>query len=107
MAELLSVIDDYHRGLTPLIVPLTLIKHYVRRFDVRLYPRSGLSQPASEGTDASKPRVGGFMATQKQGVILVGHGGIPEGVPPGIGHETETIGSTAARRAASAFVGRT
>lgn len=34
MAELLSVIDDYHRGLTPLIVPLTLIKHYVRRFDV-------------------------------------------------------------------------
>lgn len=34
MTELLSVIDDYHRGLTPLIVPLTLIKHYVRLFDV-------------------------------------------------------------------------
>jgi uncharacterized protein YbgA (DUF1722 family)/uncharacterized protein YbbK (DUF523 family) len=33
-AELLGVIDDYHRGLTPLIVPLTLIKHYVRVFDV-------------------------------------------------------------------------
>lgn len=33
-AELLAVIDDYHRGLTPLIVPLTLIKHYVRVFDV-------------------------------------------------------------------------
>jgi uncharacterized protein YbgA (DUF1722 family)/uncharacterized protein YbbK (DUF523 family) len=33
-AELLGVIDDYHRGLTPLIVPLTLIKHYVRLFDV-------------------------------------------------------------------------
>jgi uncharacterized protein YbgA (DUF1722 family)/uncharacterized protein YbbK (DUF523 family) len=33
-AELLSVIEDYHRGLTPLIVPLTLIKHYVRTFDV-------------------------------------------------------------------------
>ncbi|MDC8451172.1 MAG: YbgA family protein [Nitrospira sp.] len=33
-AELLGVIDDYHRGLTPLIVPLTLIKHYVRIFDV-------------------------------------------------------------------------
>ena len=33
-AEVLSVIDDYHQGLTPLIVPLTLIKHYVQVFDV-------------------------------------------------------------------------
>jgi uncharacterized protein YbgA (DUF1722 family)/uncharacterized protein YbbK (DUF523 family) len=33
-AELLGVIGDYHHGLTPLIVPLTLIKHYVRIFDV-------------------------------------------------------------------------
>ncbi|HLZ33790.1 MAG TPA: DUF523 and DUF1722 domain-containing protein [Nitrospira sp.] len=33
-AELLGVIHDYHRGLTPLIVPLTLIKHYVQLFDV-------------------------------------------------------------------------
>ena len=32
--ELLTVMDDYHRGLTPLIVPLTLIKHYVQIFDV-------------------------------------------------------------------------
>ena len=32
--ELLGVLDDYHRGLTPLIVPLTLIKHYVQIFDV-------------------------------------------------------------------------
>jgi len=32
--ELLGVIDDYHQRLTPLIVPLTLIKHYVRLFDV-------------------------------------------------------------------------
>jgi uncharacterized protein YbgA (DUF1722 family) len=32
--ELLDVITDYHRGLTPLIVPLTLIKHYVQMFDV-------------------------------------------------------------------------
>ena len=34
-AELLGVINDYHRGLTPLIVPLTLIKHYACLFDVR------------------------------------------------------------------------
>ncbi|MBX3345741.1 MAG: DUF523 and DUF1722 domain-containing protein [Nitrospira sp.] len=33
-AELLGVIADYHQGLTPLIVPLTLIKHYVQAFDV-------------------------------------------------------------------------
>jgi len=33
-AELLTVIEDYHRGFTPLIVPLTLIKHYIRIFEV-------------------------------------------------------------------------
>ena len=33
-SELVGVIDDYHRGLTPLIVPVTLLKHYVRLFDV-------------------------------------------------------------------------
>ena len=32
--ELHSVIDDYRRGLVPLVVPITLIRHYVRRFDV-------------------------------------------------------------------------
>jgi uncharacterized protein YbgA (DUF1722 family)/uncharacterized protein YbbK (DUF523 family) len=32
--ELLSLIDDYRCGLVPLIVPITLIRHYVRRFDV-------------------------------------------------------------------------
>jgi uncharacterized protein YbgA (DUF1722 family)/uncharacterized protein YbbK (DUF523 family) len=33
-AELLSAIDDYHRELVPLIVPLTLLRHYVRVHDV-------------------------------------------------------------------------
>ena len=33
-AELADVIGDFHRELTPLIVPLTLIKHYVQIFDV-------------------------------------------------------------------------
>ena len=32
--ELLSLIEDYRRSLVPLIVPITLIRHYVRRFDV-------------------------------------------------------------------------
>lgn len=32
--ELLTQIEDYHRGIVPLIVPLTLIRHYVRVFDI-------------------------------------------------------------------------
>ena len=28
--ELVEVIQDYHQGFTPLIVPLTLIVHYVK-----------------------------------------------------------------------------
>jgi uncharacterized protein YbgA (DUF1722 family)/uncharacterized protein YbbK (DUF523 family) len=31
--ELLSIIADYRAGLVPRIVPLTLLRHYVRRFD--------------------------------------------------------------------------
>jgi uncharacterized protein YbgA (DUF1722 family) len=31
--ELLEVIDHYHKGHLPLIVPLTLLKHYVRKYD--------------------------------------------------------------------------
>lgn len=33
-AELLAHVDDYRRGLVPLVVPLTLIAHYVRVLDV-------------------------------------------------------------------------
>lgn len=32
--ELRGAIEDYHRGLTPLIVPLTLVRHYVNLFEV-------------------------------------------------------------------------
>jgi uncharacterized protein YbgA (DUF1722 family) len=32
--ELAETITDYGRGLVPLVVPLTLIRHYVRTFDV-------------------------------------------------------------------------
>jgi uncharacterized protein YbgA (DUF1722 family)/uncharacterized protein YbbK (DUF523 family) len=32
--ELLGLIGDYARGLVPLVVPITLINHYVARFDV-------------------------------------------------------------------------
>lgn len=33
-AELVEVIDEYRRGLVPLVVPLTLVKHHVRRLQV-------------------------------------------------------------------------
>ncbi|MBA2302341.1 MAG: DUF523 and DUF1722 domain-containing protein [Acidobacteria bacterium] len=33
-AELAGCIDEYRRGLVPLVVPLTLIRHYVRRHEV-------------------------------------------------------------------------
>jgi uncharacterized protein YbgA (DUF1722 family)/uncharacterized protein YbbK (DUF523 family) len=33
-AELAELIEDYRRGLVPLIVPLTLVRHYVRTLDV-------------------------------------------------------------------------
>jgi uncharacterized protein YbgA (DUF1722 family)/uncharacterized protein YbbK (DUF523 family) len=32
--EILTVIEDHRRGLTPLIVPLTLVRHYVRLLNV-------------------------------------------------------------------------
>jgi len=33
-AELSELIDDYHRGLVPLVVPVTLMRHHVRCLDV-------------------------------------------------------------------------
>ncbi len=32
--ELLALIEDYRHGLVPLIVPITLVQHHIRRFDV-------------------------------------------------------------------------
>jgi uncharacterized protein YbgA (DUF1722 family) len=33
-AEMSTLIDDYRRGMVPLIVPITMLRHYVRRFDI-------------------------------------------------------------------------
>jgi uncharacterized protein YbgA (DUF1722 family) len=33
-AELVELIDDYRRGLLPLVVPITMFRHYVQRFDI-------------------------------------------------------------------------
>ena len=34
-AELLAAIEDYHAGLVPLVVPVTLVRHHVRVHDVQ------------------------------------------------------------------------
>ena len=34
-SELTEAIGQYHSGLVPLIVPVTLLRHYVRKFDVK------------------------------------------------------------------------
>ncbi len=31
--ELLEIIDEYRKGYVPLIVPVTLLNHYVRKYD--------------------------------------------------------------------------
>ena len=31
--ELVEVIDEYRRGLLPLVVPVTLLRHYMRKYD--------------------------------------------------------------------------
>jgi uncharacterized protein YbgA (DUF1722 family) len=33
-ADIIRIIENYRHGLVPLIVPVTLIKHYVKLFDI-------------------------------------------------------------------------
>ena len=49
-AELAAAIDDYRRGLVPLVVPITLVRHYVRLHNVSYL----VSVPASR-TPAEQP----------------------------------------------------
>jgi uncharacterized protein YbgA (DUF1722 family) len=43
--ELNSVIADYHAGLVPLIVPITLVRHHVLAFDVAYLKGQTYLQP--------------------------------------------------------------
>ncbi len=52
--EVLEAIDSYRRGEAPLIVPLTLINHYVREISGAVPEGANLSQPASPGTEAAE-----------------------------------------------------
>jgi len=44
-AELLEAIEAYRQSLTPLVVPLTLIKHYVRKYEVDYLARQVFLAP--------------------------------------------------------------
>ncbi|MEI7881536.1 MAG: YbgA family protein, partial [bacterium] len=33
--ELADIIAQYHEGLTPLIVPVTMLRHYVTKYDIQ------------------------------------------------------------------------
>jgi uncharacterized protein YbgA (DUF1722 family) len=43
--ELLEVIENYHKGLVPLIVPVTLIRHYVRKYGEQYLARQHYLNP--------------------------------------------------------------
>ena len=43
--ELLGVIGDYHRSLVPLVVPLTLVRHYAGKYDVSYLRGQSYLQP--------------------------------------------------------------
>ena len=40
-----QIVADFHSGLVPLVVPLTLFKHYVRRHDVEYLADQTYLQP--------------------------------------------------------------
>jgi len=43
--EVLEVISEYRQGLVPLIVPVTLLKHYVRKYDKEYLARQSYLNP--------------------------------------------------------------
>lgn len=43
--ELKGLIEDYHRGLIPLVVPLTLVRHYAAKFEVEYILRQSYLNP--------------------------------------------------------------
>jgi uncharacterized protein YbgA (DUF1722 family) len=44
--ELLEVIHDYRQRLVPLIVPITLIRHYVRKYEVEYLKQQAYLDPS-------------------------------------------------------------
>jgi uncharacterized protein YbgA (DUF1722 family) len=53
--ELTDLFDDYGRGLLPLVVPLTLVRHYVQRFAITYLQAQTYLEP--QRADAPEPRL--------------------------------------------------
>jgi len=43
--EMKGLIEAYHKGLVPLIVPIVLLQHYVRKFDDKYLKRQHYLHP--------------------------------------------------------------
>ena len=65
--ELLSLLEDYRRGLIPLIVPLTLIRHYVRRFETPYLRGQVYLEPHPKEAHAEEPRVRNGLRSDSAG----------------------------------------
>ena len=59
-AELAQSIADYQKEILPLVVPVTLFRHHVRRCGISVSRRPDLPGAAPEGADAQEPRVEGL-----------------------------------------------
>jgi uncharacterized protein YbgA (DUF1722 family) len=44
-AELVELVEDYRAGVVPLVVPVTLIRHHVRRFGIAYLAGQTYSNP--------------------------------------------------------------
>ncbi|MBN2224835.1 MAG: DUF523 and DUF1722 domain-containing protein [Deltaproteobacteria bacterium] len=53
--ELVEVIDEYRRGFIPLIVPVTLLNHYVRKYDQPYLKEQTYLNPRPLGAAALQP----------------------------------------------------
>ena len=73
--RVLAVIEEYGAGLTPLIVPMTLLKHYVELHEVPYVVGADLPEPAPQGADAPQPRLGShrtaWSASETERSVLV------------------------------------
>jgi len=60
--ELVQLIGDFRRQLIPLIVPITLIRHYSKKISNRVLAALALSRTQPERADAAKPRLASLFA---------------------------------------------
>ena len=73
--ELSATIEDYRKGLVPLVAPLTLLRHHVRAARRAVSPRTGLSGSSPERADAPEsclrsPSTSSFVTARRTAAVL-------------------------------------